>query len=175
MLLIAQRIKQAEKLGDDETKDAMLAKVEEIKEIAIMSDPYFSRSIVAQAFSAYNIEFKTEQEKLIEQYELLSQDFDACQQLEGSDRTEQLTSLVEQLYELDKPQDMRIYTNLVKKAFDSFRTDWISIKKANPDMTALEVFAEMMPQIEETQEAPALESGETYDMFGESPEDSNSF
>lgn len=172
MMAIYDRIKFEEATANDaQVIEELLTKIDEYKEIAIKSDPYFSRTLVAKMYQQYGIEFKTEEEKLLEKYNALRVDFMACENLAGTDRTDNLISLLEELSTLEKPRDMKVYDDLLKYALESYKEDWLAIAKLPNPPASLELFGDQLESDEESAEGEFTDS-EPTDMFGE---DANSF
>jgi hypothetical protein len=125
----------------DQVKQELLEKIESIKDISIQADPKFANSKVASLFSEYGIEFKTAQQRLEEKYDELKVKFAASQSLSGSQRQQQLLSLLEDFNDLERPENEQFYTNLVNYIYEMFRDDWLAIYESGIDSEKLDVFS----------------------------------
>jgi len=173
LIVVSQRLVLAQEAMDQTLYDSLLAKVEEYKKIAIEADPYFSKALPAKLLSPYGVEFKTEEEKLQEQYIALRTLFEEAADQAEEKRKQTLTTLIQELYELDRPRDAKIFDELVKNILEAYKADWIAIKSANQEMEALEVFGDQLEVDGQDEDGGEFyeEDGEDYDtssdMFGE--------
>ncbi|MFI4911282.1 MAG: hypothetical protein ACIAQZ_06395 [Sedimentisphaeraceae bacterium JB056] len=147
----------------DATKQKLLDKVEQIKEISIQADSSFGNSKVAGLFSKYGIEFKTAEQRLQEEYLDLKVKFSAVQNSGSQQRQDQMRSLLKDFNSLEKPEDEQFYNDLVKYIYELLREDWVAIYEMLPENAELDVFSQYLAQ----DTAPE----ESYDTEAES--DSN--
>ena len=173
LLIANERLNYASASGDKDKVDELIGKVEEYKEIAIKADPYFSKSIIAKLYQPYSIDFRTEEELLLEKYDELKLSFTDCLQLEGDVRKETLVSLLSELYEMNRPRDMKYYEEYVKYVWESFKDDWMEINKTDKELVSMTVLESyVQAELEKIQEEAGgdvpggYESG-ARDMFGE--------
>ncbi|WP_146682933.1 hypothetical protein [Limihaloglobus sulfuriphilus] len=164
MLMISDMINLEKRTtGDKSAIDFLIEKVEQYKQIAIEEDEYFSRSVVARQFSEFGLEFKTAQEKLLDEYSRLSRlvsETEAMPQQE--DRKAELMSILENLAQMQRPSEASVYESLIEKIFTSLKPELKLIREENPELPGLDIF---IPRLQEEEQAEALtaegeESGE---------------
>jgi hypothetical protein len=157
LLMISDMIELEKRTtGDKAAIDALIEKVEQYKQIAIEQDEYFSRSVVARQFSEFGLEFKTAQEKLLDQYTELNRLVDAASELQDQqERKTELMSILESLAQMDRPSEISVYDSLTEKIYTNLKPELKLIREENPELPGLDIFIQRLQEEEQAEEMSA--------------------
>ena len=127
-------------------QEQMLDKVEQIKDISIQNDPQFGNSKIAMLFAGYGIEFKTAEQRLIEEYQSLKVRFAALRDESLTYRRQQLLALLDDLQLLGRPDDGQFYSSYVRDIYTLYQEDWLDIYETQENIDSLSLFSELIAQ-----------------------------
>ncbi|MGE4286341.1 MAG: hypothetical protein AB7F23_07010 [Phycisphaerae bacterium] len=146
MALIYKRLKLSELEGAPADKDALIVMLNDIKMHSIENDPQFAFSYLASLFAQYGVDFKTAQQKLLEEYLSMKIEFADAANLPDETRRTELLALMDKFTSLEPLDDTEAYSQVVKFIFDSAKEDWLAISEDPINQSRLEPLAVLIDE-----------------------------